>query len=124
MTVIVLLIVNVVGLALMAAVAYWFWHVPKGKAVEVGKEAVTIEVKNGLYTPDRIQAKVGQTVMLRFLRTERNPCAGTVMFPDFEKSAELPLDREVDLQFVPDRAGEFEFTCQMGMYRGKLIVTE
>jgi plastocyanin domain-containing protein len=26
------------------------------------------------------------------------------------------------VEFIPDKAGEFEFQCQMGMLRGKLIV--
>jgi plastocyanin domain-containing protein len=28
----------------------------------------------------------------------------------------------VPVEFIPDKAGEFEFQCQMGMLRGKLIV--
>ncbi len=35
---------------------------------------------------------------------------------------DLPLDQSVDLTIVPDQPGECEFTCQMKMYRGTLVV--
>jgi plastocyanin domain-containing protein len=28
----------------------------------------------------------------------------------------------VPVEFLPERPGEYEFTCQMGMIRGKLVV--
>jgi plastocyanin domain-containing protein len=45
-----------------------------------------------------------------------------VLFPDFNKSAHLPEGETVSLELMPDKVGEFEFQCQMGMLRGKLIV--
>jgi len=45
-----------------------------------------------------------------------------VVFPDFNKSAKLPEGKVVPIEFVPQQAGEFEFACQMGMLRGKLVV--
>ena len=44
------------------------------------------------------------------------------MFPDFNKSAKLPEGEAVAIELLPDTAGEYEFQCQMGMLRGKLIV--
>ncbi|HEX9925488.1 MAG TPA: cupredoxin domain-containing protein [Anaerolineae bacterium] len=34
----------------------------------------------------------------------------------------MPEGETVPVEFMPDQAGEFEFQCQMGMLRGKLIV--
>ncbi|MBN9390903.1 MAG: cupredoxin domain-containing protein, partial [Chloroflexi bacterium] len=45
-----------------------------------------------------------------------------VVFGDFGKSARLPEGETVPVEFLPDQPGEYEFTCQMGMFRGKLIV--
>ena len=45
-----------------------------------------------------------------------------VLFPDFNRSAKLPTGETVAIEFLPETPGEFEFTCQMGMLRGKLIV--
>lgn len=41
-----------------------------------------------------------------------------------DKSARLPEGETVPMEFMPDKAGEFEFQCQMGMLRGKLIVED
>ncbi len=45
-----------------------------------------------------------------------------VVFNDFGKSAHLPTGETVPVEFLPEKPGEYEFTCQMGMFRGKLIV--
>jgi plastocyanin domain-containing protein len=46
-----------------------------------------------------------------------------VIFNDFGKSAQLPTGETVPIEFLPEKPGEYEFTCQMGMLRGKLIVS-
>jgi plastocyanin domain-containing protein len=78
-------------------------------------------VKGG-YTPDVIVVEKGKPVRLNFVRTESASCSEMVLFPDFKKSAKLPEGETVAVEFMPDKAGEFEFQCQMGMLRGKLIV--
>jgi len=42
--------------------------------------------------------------------------------PAFNKSANLPEGEAVAVEFLPKDPGEYEFQCQMGMLRGKLIV--
>ena len=43
--------------------------------------------------------------------------------PDlFDKSVKLPEDESVTVEFTPQSLGEYGFSCQMGMFRGKLIV--
>ena len=44
------------------------------------------------------------------------------MFGDFNKSARLPEGEIVPIEFLPEEPGEHEFSCQMGMIRGKLVV--
>jgi plastocyanin domain-containing protein len=43
-----------------------------------------------------------------------------VELPDFDISRPLPEGEEVTIELTPD-AGEYDFTCQMGMVRGKLV---
>ncbi|MEP7224527.1 MAG: hypothetical protein ABI783_06190, partial [Actinomycetota bacterium] len=45
-----------------------------------------------------------------------------VVFPAFGKSAMLPPFEDVALELMPEQAGEYEFTCQLGMLRGRLVV--
>jgi len=80
-----------------------------------------IIVKGG-YTPDVLVVKAGQPVRFNFLRQETASCSEMVLFPDFDRSAKLPPGETVPIEFTPEQPGEYEFQCQMGMLRGKLIV--
>jgi len=114
---------NVVGLLLIGFVVWWFWMGKRSKAAVIaGSDVVEIIVEDGVYKPDAIKVKVGQPITLRFLRKDESPCSKVVLFSDFNQSAELPVGEPYDITLTPDKPGEFEFTCQMAMYRGRLIV--
>ncbi len=49
-------------------------------------------------------------------------CGEEVVIPGFGKRAHLPQDQTVPIEIVPDKPGEYEFTCGMNMMRGKLMV--
>ncbi len=116
------MIINLAGLLLIALIIWWFWlkHT-RAEKVEANS-VVEIKVKDGVYQPARIQVKVGQPVTLRFIREDASPCASMVVFGQFEVSGQLAVNKPTDIVLTPKAKGEFEFTCQMGMYRGKLIV--
>lgn len=78
-------------------------------------------VKGG-YTPNVIVVEAGKPVRLNFVRQESASCTEMVLLPAFGKSARLPENQTVPVEFLPKERGEFEFACQMGMIRGKLIV--
>ena len=118
-------IVTAGGLAAIAAVAWFFWG-PRGAGVTAsvtssGFQETTIAVK-GAYTPDVIVVQHGKPVRLTFLRQETAACSEKVLFPDFNTAAELPEGELVPVEFTPEQPGEYEFTCGMGMLRGKLVV--
>ena len=119
------LIVTVVGLTLIAFIVWFFWlKRAKGTAAAVtssGYQEIMVLVKGG-YTPDAIVLKRGKPARLNFRREESASCSEMVLLPDFGKSAKLPQGQTVPVEFMPDKAGEFEFACQMGMLRGKLVV--
>jgi plastocyanin domain-containing protein len=79
-------------------------------------------IVRGGYTPDVIVVEHGKPVRLSFRRDETASCSEMVVFPDFNKSATLPEGEVVPIEFLPEEPGEYEFHCQMGMLRGKLIV--
>jgi plastocyanin domain-containing protein len=85
--------------------------------------ATRIRVRGG-YHPDTVYARVGEPLRLTFRREETAACSERVVFPDFGKSAMLPPDQDVTIELKPERAGAYEFTCQMGMLHGRLIVEE
>ncbi len=116
-----MIIINLLGLLLIALIAWWFW-IYKPDAVLADKNTVTVVVDNGIYEPAKIRLAAGQNTTLRFLRKDPSPCAATVVFADLEISAELPVNKYQEINLPPLAAGEYPFTCQMQMYRGALIV--
>ena len=120
------IIVDIAGFLLIGLVAWYFWFSRKeGEAARVagGVQEALVTVKGG-YTPDVIIVKKGKPVRLVFERLESSPCSERVVFKDFDISKLLPEGEKIAIEFTPERAGEYEFTCQMGMYRGKLVVEE
>lgn len=118
------IIVTIGGIALSFFIAWFFWLAPKAQTKAVatgGVQEVAVTVKGG-YTPDVIVAKAGQPLRLHFTRQESASCSEKVLFPDFDQNALLPEGQEVTLEFTPEKPGEYGFQCQMGMFRGKLIV--
>ena len=114
-----------VGLLIVGGIAWFFWGPRKAgvRAPEVssGYQEAMILVKGG-YTPDVIVVKHGRPVRLNFRREESSACSEMVVFGDFGKSAKLPTGETVTIELLPEKPGEYEFTCQMGMLRGKLVV--
>lgn len=113
------------GLLLIGGIAWFFWGPRKsGKRAAVtssGYQEAMVLVKGG-YTPDVIVVQHGKPVRLNFRREETAACSEMVIFNDFGKSAQLPTGKTVLIEFLPEQPGEYEFSCQMGMIRGKLIV--
>ena len=113
------------GLALIVGTAWFFWGPRKSGAraatTSTGYQEAMILVKGG-YTPDVIVVQHGKPVRLNFHREETAACSEMVVLSDFHRSARLPEGETVAVEFVPEKPGEYEFTCQMGMLRGKLIV--
>jgi plastocyanin domain-containing protein len=119
------IIAIVIGLAVMGGIAWFFWGPCKSGVraalTSSGYQEAMILVKGG-YTPDMIVVQHGKPVRFSFLREETAACSEMVVFNDFGKSAQLPTGETVAMEFLPEQPGEYEFTCQMEMIRGKLIV--
>jgi plastocyanin domain-containing protein len=113
------------GLALIGGIAWFFWGPRQGgvraATTSSGYQEAVVLVKGG-YTPDVIVVQHGKPVRLSFRREETAACSEMVVFNDFGKSAKLPEGETVPIEFLPEKPGEYEFTCQMGMFRGKLVV--
>ena len=119
------IIVTIAGLLAIAGVARFFWG-PRREGVQAsvtssGAQEATIVVK-GAYSPDVIVVEHGKPVRLTFLRQETAACSEEVVFADFGRRAQLPEGELTPVELPPAEAGEYEFTCGMGMLRGKLVV--
>jgi len=118
-------LVDVTGLGLIAFIVWFFWLVkPLGVRAAVtsgGYQEQMVLVKGG-YAPDVIVVEAGKPVRLNFVRQESASCSEMVLLPAFDKSATLPEGETVPVEFLPKAPGEYEFACQMGMFRGTIIV--
>ena len=118
-------VVDLVGLTLIGFIVWFFWLV-KAKGVKAaltsaGYQEQMVLVKGG-YTPDVIVVERGKPVRLNFVRQESASCSEMVLLPAFNKFAKLPEGQAVSVEFLPTEPGEYEFACQMGMFRGRIIV--
>lgn len=120
---------QIIGFILIAAViallfAYFKWSKSEVTA-ESGKsgQKVTVIVE-GAYNPNVIKVKKGQPLTIVFDRREDSSCSKKVVFSDFEIVQELTDFGKTEVNFTPEKAGEYGFSCEMGMYQGKLIVEE
>jgi plastocyanin domain-containing protein len=89
-----------------------------------GRGRTTLVRVRGGYNPDTVYARVGEPLRLTFRREETALCSERVVFPDLGKSAMLPAYQDVTIELTPEHVGVHEFTCQMGMLHGRLIVEE
>ena len=119
------ILVVLVGLGMIAGIAWFFWGPRRGgfraAATTGGYQEAMVLVKGG-YTPDVIVVQHGKPVRLNFRREESAACSEMVVFGDFGKSAHLPEGQIVPIELLPERPGNYPFTCQMGMFRGTLVV--
>ncbi|HEV2613431.1 MAG TPA: cupredoxin domain-containing protein [Gammaproteobacteria bacterium] len=116
------ILINIIGLVLIFIIAAWFWFYKKSPKTQKVSGVIEIKVKDGVYQPANISAAVNQPITLRFIREDATPCAEFVIFDKLNINKQLPLNKPTDIPLTLNKTGEYEFTCQMGMYRGKLVI--
>jgi plastocyanin domain-containing protein len=119
------IVVTVIGLLLMAGVAWFFFGPRPQTAAEIvgGTQRLRVTVKGG-YSPDTLVVRRGRPVRIEFDRQESASCSDTVVFSDFGISQPLPAFKTTPVEFTPEKAGTYEFTCGMNMLRGRLVVED
>ena len=113
--------INIGGAVLIVLIIWWFWMSRPRARTESGVKPIDIVVDNGVYTPSRIEVPAGRPIILRFTRKDASPCAEKVLFDDFNIAVDLAVGEATDVVIVAKEPGDYEFTCQMHMYRGHLV---
>lgn len=88
------------------------------------RDAISVRVTDGGYEPAAITVAAGSPTRIAFTRETESACAAEVTFPDLGVSKALPVGKQVVVELPPATAGEHEFTCAMGMLRGRLLAAE
>ncbi|ACV26721.1 MULTISPECIES: cupredoxin domain-containing protein [Kangiella] len=115
-----MLLINITGLVLIALIMWWFW-LYKPKEAVLGDNDLLITVENGTYSPSRIKVPAGSVVEIKFIRKDQSPCSETLLIPKLQISETLPLNKIKTIQLSSLKAGEYDFHCQMQMYRGQIV---
>ena len=113
------------GPAAIAWVNWYFFLAGRSVATVTasagGTQEVTIGVRGG-YDPAQVRVRAGSPVRLMFDRQETSSCSEEVVIPEFGIRKFLPAHQKTAVEINPREAGTYEFTCGMGMLRGRLIV--
>lgn len=114
------------GIAAIAWVNWYFFLAGRGSAAAAaegagGMQEVTIRVQGG-YSPSSVRVRRGAPVRLVFDRQETSGCSEEVVLGDFGIRRFLPAHERTAVEFTPERAGTYEFTCGMSMLRGRVVV--
>ena len=115
------------GLLTVAWINWYFFLAERASATAVagagGVQEVTVTVQGG-YVPADVRVKAGAPVRLVFDRQETSGCSEEVVLPDFGIKRYLPAYEKTAVEFTPERAGTYEFTCGLSMLRGRLTVVD
>lgn len=120
------IIVLIGGVLAIAGVLGYFFGPRRSVAAtvtEAGVQEINVTVKGG-YSPDVIVVEEGRPVRLNFYRDETASCSEQIVFSDFGIARDLPAYEATAIEFTPEKAGEYTFTCGMRMMRGKLVVQD
>lgn len=119
------IVVTLAGGGAITLVVWFFWlkkQVGTRAALTSGGWQEQMILVKGGYTPDTVVALAGKPLHLIFQREEASPCSEMVIFDTLGKSAQLPEGVPTTLELMPKEPGEYPFSCQMGMLRGRLII--
>ncbi|MFH1229648.1 MAG: copper ion binding protein [Candidatus Aenigmatarchaeota archaeon] len=88
-----------------------------------GVQVVQLSVQGSTYYPNPIRVKKGIPVQLVADINNMPGCSKSIVIPEFGVSKYVSAGDNI-IQFTPTKAGTFQFSCSMNMYRGQIIVEE
>ncbi|MBI4851221.1 MAG: cupredoxin domain-containing protein [Acidobacteria bacterium] len=111
-------------------VAPFIINVAEGKAQseailaknDSGVQKLKVTVDKDGFTPTNFQLKPGVPAQITFIRADEKNCGEEVLFTELGIRKELPLGKEILVEFTPDKTSGYEFTCGMGMLKGNVLV--
>jgi plastocyanin domain-containing protein len=76
----------------------------------------------GKYEPSIVTLEKGVPAELTFTRTKDQGCLDVVHSRDLDFETQLPLNVAKTVKVPTDKAGEFNFSCGMDMFSGKVVI--
>ena len=91
-------------------------------AVSSVVQTARVMVSEKGYEPARVTLRAGVPARITFVRTTNATCGTEVTIPSLSLRRALPLNQPVDVEFTPQKAGDVDFVCGMGMLKGTIVV--
>lgn len=113
----------------------WFNIANGSQLLSAGSQNSNIEITDGEYQevrmtqngsgydPNTLTVVKGKPVKWIINSVSSFSCAASIVMPKYGISRSLKSGENI-IEFTPTEAGEIPFSCSMGMYRGKFIVTD
>lgn len=93
------------------------------RMVTPGLQVVHVTVRDG-YRPRTIDARSGVPLRVVFHRDEETPCSERVVFSSPHIDRHLAPHGDTVVELPPQAPGEVRFTCAMGRYRGRILLSD
>lgn len=114
-----------IGGILLSVFVAWFFFGKRTKFMAAGEKEGLQEIEitvDGGYKPDAVSLKSGKKAVLKFFRKDPSDCLEEVVIGDFGVRKKLPIGEVVSVEIQPEQRGEYDFSCGMGMFHGKIKV--
>jgi sulfite exporter TauE/SafE len=85
-------------------------------------QAIEIVVTADGYAPNYVRVKKGSPVTVKLVGKDAFSCASAFRIPSLDISKNLQPNETYTFTFTPEKAGEIQFACSMGMYAGVIEV--
>ena len=119
-----IIILNI-AIILIGTIIWWFFISRKTDAtsaiIKDGHQHVTVTVSGG-YSPETVVFERDVPATVTFRRKDSSSCLNEVIFPDFGISEKLPVGEDFAIDIPTDTPGEFQYSCGMRMFFGKVII--
>lgn len=84
-------------------------------------QKINVTVAGG-YQPEVVNLKQGIPAEITFTRTKEQGCLDVVHSKDLNFEKQLPLNVAQTVNIDTDKTGEFNFSCGMDMFGGKVVI--
>lgn len=119
-----IIILNI-AIILIGTIIWWFFISRKTDAtsaiIKDGHQHVTVTVSGG-YSPETVVFERDVPATLIFHRKDTSNCLEEVVLSDFGIKEKLPIGEDFPIEINTEKAGEFQYSCGMHMFFGKVVI--
>jgi plastocyanin domain-containing protein len=93
-------------------------------AAEPSPRVVKLSLTDKGFEPSSVKVKKDEPLKLIVTRKTDNTCAKEIVVKEYDIQKELPLNKPVEVEFTPTKAGKLRYGCSMGMMIGGVLLVE